>query len=265
MSSDIHLGCGLCGITLEPNTRCDHVSFIREERQTSENQTVIVKKSIFGDKTRDEVKVTHYLVDKLVCRCGVSLPAVLNGDCDRSMHRCLCKKIVMPGNNNGRGICIKKESSHICCHNGVVNRLQWLDSSSTDFIRHPSGLLYQDECRTCDGHGKCWAETYQRCDVCQGTGGLKCITCGGYGSVPRTGSTCCAFSDCPKKCQMGYKSMCLACNGEQATISGERQIKCTRCIPRHKSNIQGVHRVPAPASLVRPPSPSNLSQSGSKI
>ncbi len=261
MSSQLYLGCSLCGVALAPNTQCDHACFIRTETEISENQKVVVKKSIFGDKTKDEVKITHQITDHLVCQCGVQLPAMIINECDQSEDgdECSHPKRKLPDTN--QLACWRKADPHICAlaYVGPRNRLQWLSKNDTSKLVHPSGLKYRHNCKYCKGKGTCTAETYQPCDVCSGTGGLKCTSCPGLGYVPCDYRGC--LSPCPRECQMGYKKRCLACNGAQAIVTGTREIVCKKCVLVPKPNVRNitVNTSQSSSSTVRPPSPSQMS------
>lgn len=251
MSSQLYVGCSLCAVALSPNTLCDHATFIQMATQTSENQKVIVKKSIFGDKTREEVKISHNTINYLICRCGVRVSDEIVSNCRIVEDGANCvhpKKLV-----SGKLICIQKVSSHTCNHAASSNTLQWLKTPSIASLRHPSGLNYRQFCLRCSGTGICIAETYKPCDICKGLGGLKCTSCPGIGYIPRDCKIC--FNKCPKNCDMGYKKRCLACNGEQAVVTGCKEIKCNKCVEVPKPNIASIK-----VDQLRPLSPSQMSK-----
>jgi hypothetical protein len=254
------ISCSLCRILLEPNTQCKHGKFIQKEAEKQEIRKVIINKSIFGDKTKEEIMTIKVRLNKLICRCGQSY------------------------DDRGSGYRI----NHTCTLYGVENTMTGYFGICVDSLKHPSELSYMCDCEGCQGTGQIRVRQFKRCHACEGTGGTKCIGCAGLGAESRYSEY--SFGPCSKKCYSGYKEMCALCNGECAIRGGTILTKCNRCVqpevPCIKPIVQVGDRIvqvrqlltlpqitnPSPRPLSpsqltspRPPSPSQISLSQVKL
>jgi hypothetical protein len=229
-----YLSCGLCCVALKPNTQCDHGQFLYKEWETTETETIILKKSIFGDKTSVDVTKTQHKACELKCRCGFK-------------HN------------------LEDHAMHVCTYDGVKNimKLTYYDGPPL----HPSGLNHRKHCQACKGTGHVAIHRYKPCPNCLGTGGLKCSTCCGtgkkYSYQKKHGTYYC-------ECTAGYSEPCQICMGQQAVRNGFTEIPCTKCIacdivPRVRpinavcsniSAVQDISKLNEVCVLVAPPSPS---------
>ncbi len=240
------LGCSLCAVLLEPNTQCQHGKFIQTEGHKTEMVKTIIKKSVLGDKIKEEPVTRKITVQKLVCRCGKT---------------------------------ILGEASivHLCTHKNIENTMRGYSGITVQALTHPSGLPYRYDCKACDDEGQIRVRQFKRCHACEGTGGIKCYYCAGLGADIRTSSEV-AFWTCPKNCSFGYKERCALCSGECALRGGVIATDCNRCVQPDEPVIAPIAQVGdrilqvrQPVSLPqipkyeirspRPPSPSQISTS----
>ncbi len=218
-----YLSCALCGVALQSGTQCDHAKYSYKQWETTETSTVVLKKSIFGDKKAEDVKTTQHQEHWCYCPCS-------------------------------GGFTMKYGDTHECTSHGVKNILRVTGYNSPPL--HPSDLYHRRDCSNCRGDGTYEIPSYKPCPNCLGTGGLKCTICCGSGKKPGFST---GYNTC--KCRGGYSEPCLMCHGQLAIKSGTTKLPCIKCVVSNiVPNVRPIGDVikvsDTSSSITLPPSPS---------
>lgn len=107
------------------------------------------------------------------------------------------------------------------CNNAVIyGHITITPTMAISLVKYP-----RDKCPDCKGSGNRTIYSFARCLNCEGTGGIICTECRGFGKVlsPYAYTIKCSY------CTSGYKRRCIVCNGSGATVSVQKSIPCTKC------------------------------------